>query len=552
MIKRYRRILIKLNRENELTVDYIVVGTGPAGSVLAKKLTDDKKTSLLALEAGDNNSSEKPIRDSLFAPPFILTENFFPNYFWQGKGIPQKNVQNRSFEWTGGRTLGGGSSVNNEQYVRPSPMNMKVWENELGTLWSPSRETEQFKRLENYNGITSNPEARGTNGHLNIRQAPANPTRMTEKLVTAIENATDFPSILDYNNPQTPLGPFTRWQLYQRPSGKRESADTAFLSQNVMTKEGRGVDGRKLKVYFNSTALRIIFDGDKHAIGVEFMKDGKCMRAYANKKVIVSVGINSPKLLMHSGIGASETLKQAGIPIVYHNPNVGQNLTTHSVNTATFTTNLNDQPLPDNDPFALYTGGAFLPDPTPGADSHRRGVQIIGQTGANNTLTVIFFLLEPKSRGAVTIQNDDPFKVVLADEGFLNHPDDIESLKNIYKVYIKKIAEELAKIDSDYQLTSPTVETIQDDRKLETYIKENLSPTHHIQGSLRMATDSREGVVDAVGQVFGVKDLIVADNSIAPFPSDGNTSAPAFFIGANIADQLIEWQRRQDEYNKEK
>lgn len=104
MIKRYRRILIKLDRENELTVDYIVVGTGPAGSVLAKKLTDDKKTSLLALEAGDNNSSEKPIRDSLFAPPFILTENFFPNYFWQGKGIPKKNVQNRSFEWTGGRS----------------------------------------------------------------------------------------------------------------------------------------------------------------------------------------------------------------------------------------------------------------------------------------------------------------------------------------------------------------------------------------------------------------------------------------------------------------
>lgn len=122
----------------------------------------------------------------------------------------------------------------------------------------------------------------------------------------------------------------------------------------------------------------------------------------------------------------------------------------------------------------------------------------------------------------------------------------------LVKVYIKKIAEELAKIDSDYQLTSPTVETIQDDRKLETYIKENLSPTHHIQGLLRMATDSREGVVDAVGQVFGVKDLIVADDSIAPFPSDGNTSAPAFFIGANIADQLIEWQRRQDEYNKEK
>ncbi|MEK4024805.1 hypothetical protein [Sporosarcina sp. FSL W7-1283] len=86
-----------------LTFDYIVIGTGPAGSVISKKLTDDKKTSLLVLEAGDHNSGEQPIRNSLFAPPFILTDNYLPEYFWQGKGVPQKNVNSRSFEWTGGR-----------------------------------------------------------------------------------------------------------------------------------------------------------------------------------------------------------------------------------------------------------------------------------------------------------------------------------------------------------------------------------------------------------------------------------------------------------------
>ena len=117
----------------------------------------------------------------------------------------------------------------------------------------------------------------------------------------------------------------------------------------------------------------------------------------------------------------------------------------------------------------------------------------------------------------------------------------------IIQVYIKNIATELSKIDSHYQLVTPSLETIQDDSKLETFIQENLGPTHHIQGTLRMAPNEENGVVNAAGEVYGVKGLIVADDSIAPFVSDGNTSAPAFFIGANIAEQLV----RQDGMNSE-
>lgn len=156
-------------------------------------------------------------------------------------------------------------------------------------------------------------------------------------------------------------------------------------------------------------------------------------------------------------------------------------------------------------------------------------------------LNIVFFLLEPKSRGSARIQNDDPLKIVLADEGFLNTPTDLESIKNVYKTYIKTISTELSRIDPRYQLVSPTLETINDDRKLEMYIKKNLGSTHHIQGTLRMAPDEKSGVVNAQGQVYGVKDLIVADDSIAPFASDGNTSAPAYLIGANIAGQLLRW-----------
>lgn len=193
-----------------------------------------------------------------------------------------------------GTPLGGGSSINGEQYVRPTSAVFREWEKLLGPLWSPRRAIRRFKKLEKYNGETDDLNARGFNGRIDIRQAPVNPTSMAEKLTTAIERATGYPEILDYNDPKTPLGPFTRWQLYQNPKGRRESSSTAFLSSDIMTPSGRGVNGRKLKVFFNSTALRVLFD-KKRATGVEFLKEGRRIRAYAQKRSLslqASIALN--------------------------------------------------------------------------------------------------------------------------------------------------------------------------------------------------------------------------------------------------------------------
>lgn len=522
------------------TYDYIVIGTGTAGSVLAKKLTDDLKTSLLSIEAGDNNSKERPIRDSRFAPPFILRDNFSPEYYWPGKGTPQKSVQNRSFEWTGGRTLGGSSSVNNEQYVRPTDLNIKQWEDSLGPLWSPKRKNYLFTKLEKYNGGSHNPEARGYQGRLDIRQTPVKPTTMVEKIIKAMERATGIKRILDYNDPNTPIGPFTRWQLYQMPNGIRESADTAFLTRDVVNEDGLGVKGRKLTISYKSTVRRIIFDENKRARGVEYVKEGRAKVAYARKKVILSAGIKSPELLMLSGIGPEKLLKKAKIPLLVANNNVGKHLTTHAANMASFQVNKKDRFRPAKDPNALYVSGAFLPDPRKGPESKKRFVQIFGQPNDEGNLSIGFYLTEPKSKGRVSIQNNDPLKLVLASEGFLSHPEDLESIKQVFKVYLRKIAKELSKIDHEYKLLSPSFDVIQDDKKLEAFIKENLQATHHIQGTARMATSPKDGVVNGKGEVYGVHDLIIADDSIAPFVSDGNTSAPAYFIGANIAEILLD------------
>lgn len=300
---------------------------------------------------------------------------FSRKYFWQGEGVPQDELNNRTFRWTAGRLLGGASSVNRQLWVRPTNAVIRKWERLLGSVWSPQAVIERFKALEHYNGKTDNPEARGFNGRVDVRQVPVESTNMAKKIALAIERATGFQQILDYNNPDTPIGPYTRNQYTLDPDGTRESSSTAFLSPDIVNGEGFGVDGRRLSVLTKATALKITFSG-KRANGVRFLKDGDPQEVFARKKVIVSAGMKSPSFLMHSGIGPADELIKAGIQVVKDNPNVGQHLANHSIIAVTFSTNPNDVPIPPNDPNAHLIAGAFLPDPAPGSNPRLRAVQI--------------------------------------------------------------------------------------------------------------------------------------------------------------------------------
>lgn len=515
----------------ELTFDYIIIGTGPSGAAMAKTLSDNFDVSVLVLEAGDNNTNEYPIQK-------ISSETwrYFPRYFWQGRTVMQESVNNRLFNWTTGRTLGGGSSVNGGQYVRPTAYVMDIWADSFGPLWSFSNALASFRELENYSGETNSPQSRGYRGPINIRQTPVLVPELTRKLTNAISIGTQYPIILDYNDPNTPLGAFYRWQLYQHSDGSRESSATAFLSSNVMTPDGIGVNGRKLRVLMEATALRILFNDNKEAVGVEFLLDGYCFQAYALKKVIICAGINSSELLMLSGIGPSELLENTDIQVLVNSPNVGEHLVNHLINTVTFSINSEDLRDLLDDPNAVYTGGAFLPMPYL---EDYRSIQLIGEV-SNGLLTLSVIHLNPRSSGSIQTQNNDPLKIVLADYNFLGSRSDMDMIKNIFRNYIVKIAAALSSLDSSYQLISPSLETINNNALLEDFIRANCTQTYHEQSSNRMGHNIDEGVVNYKGEVFGVKNLIIADASIIPYTIDGNNSATSYLIGYTLAKTLLQ------------
>lgn len=513
--------------------DYIVIGSGPSGATMAKMLTDDENFSVLLLETGDNNTEDEAIRVS-----YTEIWRYFPQYFWQGRSAAEINTGQRSFNWSTGRTLGGGSSVNGQQYVRPSPDYFREWERYAGPIWSLRSAVKEFTRIEQFHGQTYHPEFHGYYGRVSIRQAPEQIPAVTEKFVNAITQATGYPPILDYNDPNTPIGPFYQWQLYQKPDGSRESSATAFLSSDIITPEGQGINGRRLTVYTKTTVLRILFNDEKEAIGVEMLRDGYQQRVLSSKGVILCAGINDSQLLMLSGIGPANHLEKMGIPLVYDNPNVGKHMNNHTIHSASFSINPSDLVEARMDRNALYNGGAFLPLPdyTP---SQHRGVQLIGEI-RNDRFNISFINLLPSSRGSISLQNSDPLKIALVDYGFLNYPRDMDMIMNAYRTYIIPIAEMLSEIDPSYQLISPTYDTINNDALLADYIRRNLQIAYHQQTFNRMSPDEQRGVVNQWGEVYGVKGLIIADSSILPFPVDCNTSSTSYLIASIIATQLIQ------------
>ena len=543
--------------------DYVVVGVGTAGGLITGKLASDKNTSVIAIHSGNNFSDSFIIKysqnmffsvgesflgippgfnpadynlpeptQSEFAELIQLINSQVGKLYETGATTTQVNADDRILNWVIAKPAAGASAVNAGAWVRVSEQVLSTWEAVAGPAWSQARLTQAYKDMEVYQGKTANKNARGYHGPINVTQDPP-PSILSGKFASATNLATGIPFVVDYNDPKTPLSVSTQMQSAHRGHNGffRVSSVNAFL-EKIMKSNGQGKKGRNLRVNFNSTALRVIWEGKK-AVGVEYLQDGIIKSVYANKAIIVCAGLRSSPFLLHSGIGSAGLLNSLGIPVIYDNPNVGQGLIDQTPVTALFATNPRDSQAGTTTIFAQISN---LPSPT-GSPSGRQ-IRLAVVDGIPGLTPIIVDLLQPQSRGSITITSSNPLIQPVIDFGLLSDPDDLDLLTAAFQTYIKNINNQLQLLDPRYRLIFPDPAILDDTALVQDYIRAIAGTDFHYQGHCRMAPQNQGGVVNFQGRVYGVENLIIADNSIVPLPIDGSPMTSAYLIAWNIANML--------------
>jgi len=541
--------------------DYIVIGAGTAGGVIAKKLTDDKKTSVLVLEAGTNIQNNSPS---------ITTANIEANNnklsFNMLSSLEEK--LGRQLRLRNGRVIGGSSQHNFMVAVRGSRNLYNEWADLVGTQWSYEAIRSLFIENESYTGFTQSPEERGRKGPIFIRQQLVPEDGLVSILAEATSEVLGIPIVEDYNTGIRDCT-FLKYQLTQQEvNGEflRSSTTTGYLNRNIVTQGDQfnpdeiGVRRRKLVILAKTTVNKIRFRrkaGTYVADGVDYVRNGSSQRAIARKGIILSAGIFSSAILQRSGIGRPEDLAEAGIETLIESPNVGQNFQTHynvAMGVEVETSRLLQ--VLDADPDQPYTLKAFNKEENgPG-----RRLQYIGlpvpaaipiqdviingwQFDPNKPTNIMSFMiidLNPTSRGTISISHSDPEAYPSINFNPLENPDDLNYMVNQY-IATFEIVEKAREMDPDgvYNVVYPPEDIFlmpnEKDKRtlLAAFATASYTNSDHFAGQCKMGRDIEEGVVDGFLNVFGTKKLKVADLSIAPILPDGNTSLPAQIIGLN-------------------
>jgi choline dehydrogenase-like flavoprotein len=519
------------------TADYIVIGAGTAGCVVAKRLTDDMETSVIVIHNGPNLTEDPLIKFSAGAAITVPLGLVGPPLYENGETTPQSGADNRELTWAVALPEGGASSINAGSYVRGTNEVYAQWEAIAGPNWSLDRILAIYKELETYIGETNNPAARGESGPISVLQVQ-NPSEVSLKFTQAVTAATGFPVVLDFNDPLTPIGPTSQVQYTQSGlSGElRVSSATAFLNSLIMAPFGLGVHGRKLRVLFEAVADKTIWS-DGTAVGVEYLYQGETRQAFARKGVIVCAGLFTTPFLLRSGVGPEHLLQSLDVPVVFNNPNVGQAFVDHPAVRLLFTSDPLDTSLSPVGISGLFNQITHLPDPT--GDQTVRQLRLAIANPFPGVVLATFDLLQPKSRGSVSIDSIDPTAPPVVDIGVLTDPADLALYQRGFQVYIKNLNTALQGIDSDYEIIFPDIDTIDDLPALTAFIRSEVASNESFQSHCRMAPQAQQGVVDSTGRVYGVEHLFIADDSIVPLCMDGAPMASAYLIGMNIANLII-------------
>lgn len=501
--------------KGELTFDYLVVGAGTAGCALVDRLLARTEGTVLLMEAGGLND-DPLIHD--FTKAMQLRGS---KYDWNDSSQPQTCMSSEQVGYNAGRVVGGSSSINGMVWVWGNPKDYDRWVDSGAVGWGAQATSEVFRRQESYG-------PRRTTGPVVVTDALSR-NGVSDSFVQAVTTRMGIPFNPDYNS-GTQTGVFyTQLNVQPKPApmyGLRQDAFSAFISPNR---------GNPRLVFANGCRVsRILFDSSRRAVGVEYDYQGRIFPVTINREVILSAGtLRSPQLLMLSGIGDPSALRSVGIPVGTDLPGVGKNLQDQLI---TFVVRKLAQIDPNH--FSAMDNGMFFgstPDGRP-----RFQVQTFYMKNnpglPPNSFGIGTIVLDPLSRGAVTLKSSSYLDPPLIQPQLLCDQRDVP-----VTLEALKLAREIGSVFAaggpwagPELMPGPDVVT---DPQLIAYIRQTAIPDFHFVGTCKMGNPS-DGttVVDPRLRVRGVTGLRVADASVMPYVTSGNTNAPSMMIGGMAGD----------------
>ncbi|WP_107312932.1 GMC family oxidoreductase [Burkholderia metallica] len=522
--------------------DYLVVGGGSAGSVLASRLTEDPDVTLCLFEAGGTGDGW-PI--NVPAALVLMIPSRLNN--WSFETVPQKGLQGRRGYQPRGKALGGSSAINAMVYTRGHHADYDDWAALGNDGWAWNDVFPYFKRSEHNERIGN--EWHGRGGPLWVSDLRTDNPFQARWLEAGRQCG--LPITDDFNGAeQEGVGIYQVTQKH----GERWSAARAYLFPHMKARAN-------LTVETGAQVTRIVFDGNR-AVGVEIMRAGNVETVWAKKEVILCAGaLQSPQLLMLSGVGPKAELQRHGIAVVADLPGVGENLQDHPDFVVSYKTNSLDalgvslrgglKTLGDIRQYrhsrtgTLTTnfaeGGAFLKTR---ADLERPDVQMhfvvapVNDHGRKlqfgHGISCHVCLLRPKSRGTVKLRSANPVDAPLIDPAFLAHADDLDVLVDGYKLTRRLMA---APAMSAFVTEDTFASRSTSDDDIRALLRERTDTVYHPVGTCRMGNDAL-AVVDAQLRVRGTEGLRVVDASIMPTLVGANTNAPTIMIGEKASDMI--------------
>lgn len=538
-----------------MTYDYIIVGGGSAGCVLANRLSEDPRNKVLLLEAGGGD------RHPLFSMPAGFAKMTKGRGSWGWSTVPQKHLNNRVLHFTQAKVIGGGSSVNAQIYTRGAAADYDEWASEHGAEgWAYKDVLPYFKRAENNQRYAN--KYHGYEGPLGVSN-PISPLPICEAFFQAGQEL-GIPFNPDFNGAeQDGLGYYQLTQL----NAKRSSTSVAYL-RPAMSRSN-------LSVVLGALTHRVVLEG-KRAVGVEVSVQGAKPVLYkAAREVIVSSGaIGSPKLLMQSGIGPEDHLREVGVKVEHALSGVGSNLQDHldlfaiAECTGNHTYDPYGKPhmavwaglqylLLKKGPVAsslFETGGFWYADPaarSPDIQFHLglgSGIEAGVAQMSNAGVTLNSAFLRPRSRGTVRLASANSADAPLIDPNYFADPYDREmSIKGL------RLAREILAQPALKRFVLaerlPGLDKLSDEQLFE-YACANAKTDHHPAGTCRMGHGD-DAVVSTDLKVHGITGLRVVDASIMPRLNSSNTNAPTIMIAEKAADLILGKAPQSEEKSRE-